>query len=314
MGEKNSTFRQEDNQLVYTRFLKAPRELVWEVWTQPEHLKVWWGPDGFTLTNKSMKVAPGSKWSFIMHGLGQDFDNEIQYEEVIKPSLLTYRHGNPANEEMSFKVRVSFEEKDGGTLLTMSSIFKSKEVIEELNRRVNAIESGCQTLNKLDAYVNAQQLLRQQLKTTNMARVSTYLNFSGNTEAAFLFYKSVFGTEFGGGGIKRFGDFPQPEGQPGPSKEDQHLILHIELPILGGHVLMGSDAPESMGFKMNFGNNIHINLEPDTRAETKRLFEALSAGGQVTMDLQDMFWGSYYGSCTDKFGVQWMLNCAAPAK
>jgi PhnB protein len=73
---------------------------------------------------------------------------------------------------------------------------------------------------------------------------------------------------------------------------------------------MGTDAPESMGFKLNKGNNVYINLMPDTRKETKQLFDALSADGQVTMDLQDMFWGDYYGSCTDKFGVQWMFNCS----
>jgi PhnB protein len=73
---------------------------------------------------------------------------------------------------------------------------------------------------------------------------------------------------------------------------------------------MGTDAPESMGFHVNFGNNSHINLQPDTRKETKELFDKLSAGGKVTMDLQDMFWGDYYGSCTDKFGVQWMFNCS----
>jgi PhnB protein len=93
------------------------------------------------------------------------------------------------------------------------------------------------------------------------------------------------------------------------AEEDKNLIMHIELPIIGGHVLMGTDAPESMGFKITFGNNIHINLEPDTRAETKRLFDALSAGGKITMELQEMFWGAYYGSYTDKYGVQWMFNC-----
>ena len=85
--------------------------------------------------------------------------------------------------------------------------------------------------------------------------------------------------------------------------EDKNLVMHVELPIVGGHVLMGTDAPESMGFTVNFGNNIYINLEPDTRAETKKLFEALSGGGKVTMELQDMFWGAYFGSCTDRFGV-----------
>jgi len=97
---------------------------------------------------------------------------------------------------------------------------------------------------------------------------------------------------------------------PPLAKEDKNLIMHIELPILGGHILMGTDAPESMGFDVKFGNNMHICLDPDTRAETKKLFDALSAGGKVTMDLQVMFWGAYYGRCTDKYGVQWMFNCA----
>ena len=143
-----------------------------------------------------------------------------------------------------------------------------------------------------------------------MASTSTYLNFARNTEEAFNFYKSVFGTEFNGP-IARFGEIPPQEGMPPLADADKNLVMHIELPIVGGHKLMGTDAPESMGFKVNFGNNVHINLQPDTREETKRLFEKLSAGGIITMELQDMFWGDYFGSCTDKFGVQWMVNCSA---
>jgi len=142
-----------------------------------------------------------------------------------------------------------------------------------------------------------------------MARVSTYLNFSHNTEEAFIFYQSVFGGEFGGGGIARFSDIPVSEGMPSIPEEDKNLIMHIELPILGGHVLMATDAPASMGFNLTFGNNININLEPDTKEETQRLFDALSSGGQVTNELQVMFWGAYYGSCIDKFGILWMFNC-----
>lgn len=142
-----------------------------------------------------------------------------------------------------------------------------------------------------------------------MARVSTYLNFPRETEAAFLFYQSIFGGEFEGG-INRFREIPPSDDAPPVPEADKDLVMHIMLPILGGaHYLMGTDAPESLGFKVNFGNNVYINLEPDTRAETRRLFDALSAGGKVEMDLQDMFWGAYYGSCTDKFGVQWMFNC-----
>lgn len=143
-----------------------------------------------------------------------------------------------------------------------------------------------------------------------MASVSTYLNFARNTEEAFNFYKSVFGGEFFGQGIMRFGDIPPMPDAPPMAEEDKKLVMHVELRILNSHSLMGTDAPESMGFKVNFGNNSFINLQPDTRVETKQMFDKLSAGGKVGMDLQDMFWGDYFGSCTDKFGVQWMFNCS----
>lgn len=146
-----------------------------------------------------------------------------------------------------------------------------------------------------------------------MAKVSTYLNFSRNTEEAFNFYKFVFGSDFSGG-VARFSDNPPADGMPPLAEEDKNLIMHIELPILGGHVLMGTDAPACMGFKLMSGNNLHINLEPDTREETRKLFKALSADGSITMDLQDMFWGAYYGSCADKFGIHWMFNCAEEPK
>lgn len=143
-----------------------------------------------------------------------------------------------------------------------------------------------------------------------MAKVSAYLNFPRNTEEAFNFYKSVFGGEFIGG-INRMGQVPTAPGQQPIAEADKNLVMHVALKLLGDFVLMGTDAPESMGFKVYGGNNIFINLEPDTRAETEKLFKALSAGGKVGMELQEMFWGDYYGSCTDKFGIQWMFNCSS---
>jgi PhnB protein len=143
-----------------------------------------------------------------------------------------------------------------------------------------------------------------------MARVNTYLNFTDRTEEAFEFYRSVFGGEFAGG-IGRFGDIPPQEGAPALSEEDKRLVMHIALPILGGHILMGTDAPRSMGFSVVSGNNVHISLEPDTRAEANRLFAALSAGGKVEMPMQEMFWGAYFGSFADQYGVHWMINCNA---
>jgi len=140
-----------------------------------------------------------------------------------------------------------------------------------------------------------------------MARVSIYLNFPRQTEEAFRFYREVFGGDFSGP-IHRFSDGPA--GGPSLAEADRDLVLHIELPILGGScVLMGTDAPESMGFTVAQGNNVHINLEPDTRAEAERLYAALSAGGTVEMPLQDMFWGAYFASFSDRHGVRWMINC-----
>jgi PhnB protein len=143
-----------------------------------------------------------------------------------------------------------------------------------------------------------------------MARVSVYLNFQNQTEEAFNFYKTVFGTEFDGG-INRFGDMPAGPDMPPVPDEVKNLVLHVSLPVTGGFMLMGSDAPEQMGFKVTMGNNMYINLEPDTREETTRLFDALSAGGVVEMPMADMFWGAFFGSCADKFGVKWMFNCSA---
>jgi PhnB protein len=140
-----------------------------------------------------------------------------------------------------------------------------------------------------------------------VAQTSTYLNFERQTEEAFTFYKSVFGTEFING-IMRHSDVPVPEGQPGPSDADKNLVINVQLPILGGHILQGTDAPESMGFSLTQGNNVYICLQPDTRAEADRLFAALSEGGNVELEMQDMFWGDYFGSFVDKFGIHWMIN------
>lgn len=140
-----------------------------------------------------------------------------------------------------------------------------------------------------------------------MAKVSTYLNFSRETEAAFTFYKKVFGTEFVGE-INRMGDVPPDPSRPPLREEDKNLVMHVMLPILGGHILMGTDSPESMGFELTMGNNVSIMLEPDNRVELDRLFAELSEGGNVDMQPQEMFWGDYFASCTDKFGVKWMFN------
>lgn len=140
-----------------------------------------------------------------------------------------------------------------------------------------------------------------------MARVSTYLNFMGNTEEAFNFYRSVFGTEFSAP-IDRMGSAPTAPGQPPLSEHEKNLVMHVSLPITGGHMLMGTDMLESMGHTLVPGNNVNLMLEPDTRSETERLFNALAQGGTVEMPLQKMFWGDTFGSLVDKYGIHWMFN------
>ena len=144
-----------------------------------------------------------------------------------------------------------------------------------------------------------------------MASVSTYLNFMGNTEEAFTFYKGVFGTEFQGP-VMRLGDGGG-EGMPELTDAEKAMIMHIELPIIAGHVLMGTDMIESMGHQLRIGNNTTIAMAIDSREETDRLYGLLSEGATDCSPLQDMFWGAYWGTCLDRFGVRWMFNFTAPA-
>lgn len=134
-----------------------------------------------------------------------------------------------------------------------------------------------------------------------MATINTYLNFNGNTEEAFNFYKAAFGGEFAV--VMRFGDTPGCEEMPAT---DKNKIMHIALPI-GGNMLMGTDVPETMEQVKN-GTSMSISVNTDSEQQTRDLFEKLSAGGDVKMPLDNMFWGALYGMFTDKFGIQWMLN------
>ena len=136
-----------------------------------------------------------------------------------------------------------------------------------------------------------------------MTGLNPYLNFNGNTEEAFNFYKSVFGGEFTT--LQRFKDTPEADKIPASEKDK---IMHVSLPIGKGNTLMATDAIESMGQKLTVGNNFYISIGADSEEETTELFNALSAGGKVTMPLGKTFWGAYFGMFTDKFGIQWMVN------
>lgn len=142
-----------------------------------------------------------------------------------------------------------------------------------------------------------------------MTTVNPYLQFNGNTEEAFNFYKSVFGGEFTA--IQRYGEMPPcPEMGELPAAARER-IMHVALPIGEKSILMGSDALESMGQNFTTGDNFSVCISAESRAEADKVFGALAADGKVTMPLADAFWGAYFGMLTDHFGIQWMVNCDA---
>lgn len=138
-----------------------------------------------------------------------------------------------------------------------------------------------------------------------MALVSTYINTQGRTEEAFEYYATVFGTKISS--IQRFKDMPQLAAQLPES--EQNGVLHVVLPILGGHLLMGTDMLESSGHKLQQGNNFSINLQPDSKEDADRYYTMLSVNStENSGGMNDMPWGAYWGSCLDQFGIRWMIN------
>jgi uncharacterized protein YndB with AHSA1/START domain len=152
---ENVTVNRTGKNLVISRLLNAPRELVFEAWTDPKHLIHWWGPNGFTLTNNEIEVKSGGVWKFMMHGPdGSDYPNKIIFIEVIKPEKLVYRHaGDDDTEPVRFHVTVTFEKEDNQTKLTMNSVFESAEELDRLNREYGAIEGGRQHVSRLAEYL-----------------------------------------------------------------------------------------------------------------------------------------------------------------
>jgi len=137
-----------------------------------------------------------------------------------------------------------------------------------------------------------------------MATTNTYLNFNGNCEEAFTFYKSIFGGEFTY--IGRFNEMPPQEGQA-MTDEMGNRIMHVSLPI-GSSVLMGSDTVGEWASNFVQGNNFSVSITADSKEEADRLFAGLGEGGNIFMPLSDTFWGDYFGMLTDKFGIGWMMS------
>ena len=140
-----------------------------------------------------------------------------------------------------------------------------------------------------------------------MASINTYLTFDGNAEEAFNFYKSVFGGEFTV--LQRFENMPQTENM---SDADKAKIMHVSIPIGKDSILMASDTTGAKNHRHIAGNNFSLSVNADSEEEASKLFNGISAGGAVTMPMEKTFWGAYFGMCTDKFGIQWMVNYDYP--
>ena len=145
-------------EIIVNRTVEAPRELVWQAWTRPEHIAQWWGPNGFTNTVHEMDVRVGGVFRVTMHGWGQDFPNLMTYIEVVEPERLVYDHGDgSADDPYGFRQTVTFTERDGKTEVTMHLVFATAEARDHAVEQFGAIEGGQQTLARLSEYVAAMR-------------------------------------------------------------------------------------------------------------------------------------------------------------
>jgi len=300
-------------QIKVERSFNAPLDLVWAAWTDPEILDLWWAPKPWRAETKSLNFTEGGRWHYaIVSPEGEKHWCLFDYEKIMPERSFSGmdafcdEHARIADTKARCHWQNTFSAQQADTLVNVLIQFDTLEDLEQIIG-MGFKEGFTMGLQNLDQYISAQFYLRKQNKPNNQARVCSYVNFPGNAEEAFLFYKSVFQTEFVNG-IQRFSELPPTLNQPPIAENVKNMVLHVELPLPGGHILMGTDAPKEMGFTVTAGNNMHIQLEPASRQETERIFKALSAGGKVSMPLQDMFWGAYFGSFTDKYGINWMLN------
>ncbi len=308
------TVNRNDNTVHVQREFDANLALVWEAWTNPAILDQWWAPKPHQTKTKSMDFREGGMWLYAMVSpANEQHWCKAEYHTIEQQKSYSYtdnfcdENGNVSTAfPNSFWTNV-FNENNDTTTVNITIRYESLDALEK------TIEMGFKdgftmAMQNLDQYIEAKFKLRSENKTNNHARVCTYLNFDGKTEEAFLFYKKVFNSEFIGKGIQRFGEIPPSTEHPPVADVIKQMVLHVELPITGNHILMGTDAPKEMGFTLAKGNNMHICIEPATREEADRLFNELSVNGQVTMPMADMFFGAYFGEFSDQYGINWMIN------
>jgi uncharacterized glyoxalase superfamily protein PhnB/uncharacterized protein YndB with AHSA1/START domain len=308
--------------LVITRVFDAPRELVFKAWTEAERLGQWWGPKGFEVRVVGLDLRPGGTFHYCLRSAGgHEMWGKFVYCDIKAPEQITYvssfsdEEANvtraPFSQTWPLEIQntLTLSEDDGKTTLTLrgaplNATAEERATFEEAHHSIQQGFSG--TFAQLEDYLAKTQTAEKQPQTSTtktMAKVNPYLNFAGNTEEAFLFYKSVFGGEFLA--LQRFKDTPEAGKIP---ENEQDKIMHVALPIGNGNILMATDALESMGQKLTVGNNFSLSVDAESKEEADRLFNKLSEGGKPTMPMEQTFWGAYFGMLTDRFGIQWMVS------
>jgi uncharacterized protein YndB with AHSA1/START domain/uncharacterized glyoxalase superfamily protein PhnB len=309
-GEMSDT---ADREMVITRLFDAPRDLVWEAMTNPQHVINWWGPNGFTNTLKRMDFRVGGVWEHIMHGPdGTNYPNMSTFTAIAKPERIEYSHGggHKGDHAAQFDAIWTFEALGNQTKVTMRGIFPTPEARDTTIKTYNAIEGGKQTLARLAGYLQEMQRLMQNtgrsLKASSpvkaaVTQISPYLFFEGRCEEAIEFYRTALGAEVTT--LMRYKESPEPQppGMLPPGSGDK--VMHMSFRI-GDATVFASDGMCSG--KPDF-KGMSLTLSVTRDAEAERLFAALSEGGQVQMPMATTFFASRFGMVADRFGVSWMV-------
>lgn len=278
--------------------IDASLEKVWHYFNTPVHVQNWNNASADWHTPFAENdLREGGTFCYRMAARNgrKSFDFTGVYTKVEEMKEIRYRLDD--NRE----VCIFFAREENGTRLT--------EKFEPENEYPLQVQKdGWQAiLDNFKMYVeddpeSGNTSTKAAATTATGVTLNPYLNFNGNTEEAFNFYRSVFGGEFLV--LQRFRDTPEAEKLP---ESEQNKIMHVALPV-GSNILMATDVVESFGQQVTSGTNSYLSLHPDSEKEARRLFRELSKGGEVEMEMQEMFWGALYGSFTDKFGIKWMVN------
>ena len=313
-GELSDT---TDREMVITRILDAPRELVWEAMTNPKHVVHWWGPNGFTDTLEKMDFRVGGDWKHIMHGPdGTDYPNKSTFTSIVKPEHVEYSNGGGRKGDAAsqFDASWTFEALGNQTRLTMRAVFPTADARDTTVKTYNAIEGGKQTLARLAEYLPEMGKRIEKPRGSPqpaapgkalVTQLNPYLYFEGRCDEAIEFYRTALGAEVTM--LMRYKESPEPQppGMLPPGSEDK--VMHSSLRI-GDCIVFASDGMCSG--KPDFrGTSLSLTVAND--AEAERLFAALADGGQVQMPMATTFFSSRFGMVADRFGVSWMIIVAS---